>query len=1090
MTVRYSEAQLEKELLRLLTEKLGYRTIDCTETQPQREDGTGRTDKSEVVLYDLLKTRTQTLNPTIPPAKVAEALKNLTARREYMTPLAANKDVYHLIRDGIKVEYQDEQGRNQTGRVKPIDFTNPRANDFLAVSQAWITGKTNRRRPDVILYVNGLPLVVIELKKPTVNVKTAYTENITDYKTDIPQLFLYNAFNIVSNAGTTRVGSLTAGWEHYFNWQRLHDEKELIDYHRLETRRTSLENTIIGLCTKETLLDYLENFILYDGEKVKKIAQNHQYLGVNKAVESYRNRRELKGKLGVFWHTQGSGKSISMICFTRKITRKLPGDPTFLIVTDRVDLDDQIYNNYLTAGAAAKERAVKAGSSKKLRDALRCNMSYIFTVIHKFQWQEETPYPVLTERDDVVVLVDEAHRTQYDTLAENMRRGLPNAQYIAFTGTPLLGRDRKTNRWFGDYVSEYNFAQSVADGATLPLFYQKRVPEVLVKNDELNDDFYSIIDEENLDAAQQEKMEKQHTRVVEIIKRDQRLETIARDIVTHFPDRGYRGKGIVVSVDKLTAVKMYDKVQKYWRHRMIQLEALIMGTSDRTLKNKDQATLDFMRETEMAVVISPEKNETEVFKTKGLDIKPHRKKMERRDSNGKGLDDRFKNAEDPLRLVFVCAMWMTGFDAPTVSTLYMDKPMKDHTLMQAIARANRVTPHKIDGKTKVNGEIIDYYNVFGDLRRALAAYAPGRDETDVQMPVEEKDRLFELLDEAIALGMNFCKPLGIHLDEIGAGGIFKNLPVFLNYIAILLENDRRVKEFKVYENTISMLYEACKPEILERNRFRPLVPVFQYLRALLDAETTKVDIDEAARKVSALLDHSVISAGQPGRVRSPGAGNRNPATNQATAAIVSIGEIQKGKRHDLSKMDFKKLKEEFKQKEHKTIEIAELRRLIEEKLERMLRENSTRGNFAERYQAIVDRYNSGSGTVEADYNDLVTLAENLNREDERHIRLGLTKDELELFDILKQKRMTKKEEEKLKLAAKALLKRLLEEHPRVLIQDWYKDSQSSRKVRTAVEEVLDRELPSTYDKELFEEKVETVFNMIRRYAESGRKWAA
>ena len=672
------------------------------------------------------------------------------------------------------------------------------------------------------------------------------------------------------------------------------------------------------------------------------------------------------------------------------------------------------------------------------------------------------------------MIVDEAHRTQYAALAENMRTGLPKAQYFAFTGTPLLGKERKTNAWFGDYVSEYNFIQSMDDGATVPLFYCKRVPEVLIQNENLSDEFYQILEDENLDDRAQEKLEKEFSTEMEVIKRDDRLETIARDIVSHFPLRGYLGKGMVISVDKFTCVKMYDKVQTCWKGEIKRLVGLIGKTGGAQHKQRLQKTLDFMRSVEMAVVVSEDAGEEERFAKQGLDIKPHRKKIDAIDVNGHDIEYRFKDPNDKLQLVFVCAMWLTGFDAPTISTLYLDKPMKDHTLMQAIARANRVTSHTINDVTKRNGEVVDYYNVFRSMKKALSDYALG-DDRERESPVQDKANLFDLLDDALHQGTAFCDGLGIALEEVLEGGnAFGKVKLFQSFADRLLEKDAHWKEFKVYENTISALYEACKPEILA-GHFRPMVPVFQYLRGVVDASIGQADIEAVKQKIGDLLDQSVVTS--------------NSALFQSEAK-AEFRIVQKGKTLDLSKLDFDKLKEEFKETEFKHIEIANLREFIVKKLEDMLRDNRTRTNFAEKFQEIINRYNAGGMATENYFDELVKYAEGLKEEDERHTREGLTKDELELFDILKREKMTKAEEIKVKNAARHLLKRLVEEQPKVLVQDWYKDKQSQLRVKTAVEEVMDQDLPETYDRILFKEKSAKLFELIYDYASKGRKWAA
>jgi type I restriction enzyme R subunit len=1071
-----SEDQIEKAIIHLLTKKFRWRHLDCFTAEPETlKDGSNRTSKSEVVLFDILKERVKTLNPKVPESAIADAIARLTSRRYAMSQILANKEVYNLIRDGVPVDYENKKGKKARARIKIIDFNDPARNDFLAVTQLWIKGERYFRRPDILLYVNGIPLVFIELKNSNIALKNAYEDNLTNYRHDIPLLFQYNGICIVSNAIETKVGSVTSGWEHFFRWLRIDDEREKVDRNELKREGTSVERAIEGLCAQERFLDYLENFILYYQDATKIIAQNHQFIGVNKAIASFETREERAGKLGVFWHTQGAGKSFSMIFYVRKIFRKYTGNFSFVVITDRDDLDGQIYRNFLDTGTVKKKEAARPKDGEEMRHFLSLNKRIVFTLIQKFRWPQGKKYPLLSDRNDIIVIVDEAHRTQYQSLAENMRAGLPCARYIAFTGTPLLGRERKTNAWFGDYVSEYNFVQSVDDEATVPLFYQKRVPEVLIQNEDLSEEFYRILEDENLDEKQQEKLEKEFATEIEVIKRDDRLETIAKDIVRHFPRRGYLGKGMVVSVDKFTAVKMYDKVQTYWKEEIKRLVGEIGKTKDDAAKERLKKIVEYMRSVEIAVVVSEEAGEEEKFDRQKLDIRPHRKKMTAIDKFGHDIEYRFKDPFDRLQIVFVCAMWLTGFDVPTLSTMYFDKPMKDHTLMQAIARANRVTSFEVNGVAKRNGEIIDYYNVFRNMKKALADYAVGTEGKPQDMPVQEKNELFKLLDDALCEGVKFCANIGIDLEEVlGKDEIFKNIESFNGFADKILEKDEWRKQFAVYENTITGLYEACKPEILNDSA-RPLVPIFQYLRGVIDSIIQQQDIDSARRKIASLLDESVVTA------------------KDDVSRVDKVAEFQivhKGKTWDLSRLDFQKLKEDFKTKEYKNIEIADLRAFIEGKIEQMIARNSTRADFAQKLQEIIDRYNAGGSSTENYFDELVKFTKSLKDEEERAAREGLSEDELEIFDILKKEKMTKDEAQKVKLAAKSLLERLTKGKPKVLVQDWYKDSQTQEKVKTAVEKVLDKALPESYDKELFQIKRDNVYDLIYEYSLRKMKWAA
>lgn len=1072
-----TEDDIEQAILQRLHNSYKFELLNCdTADKDDPSDGSNRKSKRDVIFQDRLKQAAEKLNKHIPESVIDEALEKLLDRRNVISTIAANKEVDGLIRDGIPMEYEHEEGHKQQEHIKLINFNEPDENEYLAVSQLWIKGERRYRKPDILLYINGLPLVFIELKNSNVKLKSAYDNNLANYQQDIPQLFHTNAFCILSNAIETKIGSFNAGWEFFFNWLRVEDEKEKVDREKIEEEGTSIESAIDGLCDPKKLLDYIDNFILYHKETQKVIAQNHQFIGVNNAYDKFLRRDEFDGKLGVFWHTQGSGKSFSMIFYVRKILRKLEGNYTFVVVTDRDDLDGQIYRNFLNTETVSEGEAAQPKNSEQLREFLGQNKRLIFTLIHKFRWPKGKKYPLLSERDDIVVIVDEAHRTQYKSLAENMRAGLKNAQYLAFTGTPLLGRQRKTNAWFGDYVSEYNFQQSMDDGATVPLFYQKRVPEVLIQNEDLSEEFYELLEDENLDDAQQEKLENKFATEMEVIKRDDRLDIIAKDIAHHFPRRGYLGKGMVISVDKFTAVKMYDKVQHYWKEELKKLRKQIKKSDNEFEKARLKKVVDYMRHAEMAVVISEEVKEEKKFTEQGLNIKKHRERMEYLDERGHDVEYNFKDPEHPLQLVFVCAMWMTGFDAPTVSTLYLDKPQKDHTLMQTIARANRVTSFLIDGKKKNNGEIVDYYNVFRNMKKALKDYGLGKDGAD-DPPVKDKEVLFELLDKAVEEALAFCTAHEINIEEVlDNQGIFRHIGLFNQYADILLGKDELRTSFNVYENTITSLYEASKPEILGKEVLR-YVAVFQYLRGVIDSIIQQADIDKVSLKISELLDESIVVDDKKGNLRDP----LKPAKYQI---------IKKGKVLDLSEINFEKLKEDFKQATYKNIEISDLKVFIEKKLEQMLNINITRRDFAERLQDIIDRYNSGGTSTEDYFEELMKFAKSLRDEDERHIKENLTEDELEIYDLLKKSKMIKAEEQKAKLAAQALLHRLLEESPKVLVQDWFKDEQTRQTVQSTIAKVLDENLPESYSRKIFKEKCDNVYDLIFEYASQGRKWAA
>lgn len=669
----------------------------------------------------------------------------------------------------------------------------------------------------------------------------------------------------------------------------------------------------------------------------------------------------------------------------------------------------------------------------------------------------------MSERDDIIVVVDEAHRTQYKDLAENMRKGLPNAQYIAFTGTPLLGSKRLTNQWFGDYVSEYNFSDSIEDNATVPLYYVRRVPEVSLENDFFNDDFVHILEDENLTDEEQKRLENLYAKELEVIKRDDRLDTIAKYIVKHFPYRGFRGKGMVVSVDKFTAVKMYDKVQHYWKEEIKELNKTISTTKDELERRRLKDIVNYMNSVEMAVVISTEGTEEEEkkFQKEGLTIKPHIQRLNYIDENGKDIEDNFKDPEHPLQLVFVCAMWLTGFDAPSISTIYLDKPMKSHTLMQTIARANRVF------ENKECGLIVDHINVFKHLKRALADYASS---DTIDMPVKDIKQLFNKLNESIDITCKFCKDNNAELkDIVDEDEVFKNINKFLSYANSIIGNDEIKNEFIVLSNTVENIYESLKPEIFTMQfDKKPYKEAILYLRDIIRGKIRPEKIESAQDRINQLLDQSVL------------------ATEDARKYIIN----EEGKELNLAIINIDELKADIKQVTNKNLVISDIRKLVEDKLEIMLKKNKTRTKFAERFKRIIEDYNAG-GSMNMDfYEKLLELMKQMKEEEARHVKEDLTEEELEIFDLLCKDSLTKEEEKKVKLAAKSLYQTLIDNKKELFIVDWQNDPTPREKVKSKIISVLNEYLPDSYDRMIFQTKSDIIFEHIVEQATMGYNWFA
>ncbi|MEQ8684226.1 MAG: type I restriction endonuclease subunit R [Imperialibacter sp.] len=1090
-----NESHIEQSDIQFFEQVLNYEHLNAWEKKL-----VGRDQMKDVVLKDRLKAKLTFLNSSIPEDKIDYAVAELCKSRATMTPVIANKEVYGLVKSGIQVAYKDKHGAEVNDYVKVLDFEKPQRNDFLLVSQLsieYLQTDIITRRPDLLIYVNGLPLVMIELKNATEKVKVGFDKNLKDYRRDIPQLFWYNLFVCISNGIETRVGAFNAPWGHFFSWVKLHDtaithdqlsRQEVEAVGKASGEHLSLKLFAEGLCSRESLLDYYENFVLYHNNKAKIIAKNHQFLGVNNAIESFRNRDGKKGKLGVFWHTQGSGKSYSMIFFTRKIRRKMTGNWSFLIITDRQDLDDQIYRNFketdtIIETKEQKENYYRPSSRDKLREYMQSNRTYLFSMIYKFGIEKGKKYPHLTDRDDWIVIVDEAHRTQYKGLAENMRIAIPNAKYIAFTGTPLL-RNELTRDWFGPYVSEYNFAQSIDDGATVPLFYKKTVPRVEQVNEDLIGNAAEILEDEKLSEEQRKKLDREYTTLFQIVKREDRLQEIAKHIVQHYPyrldvinDEGARRpmKAMVVCIDKFTAVRMFEFVQQAQKEEIKELRRKISLALDKETKDRYKRAIAFMEETKMAAVISlegTEKEEVKKFESEGLAIKAHRKLMEYPDDDGRNIEDYFKDPNNTYRIVFVTAMWLTGFDAPAVSTLYLDKPLQNHTLMQAIARANRV----IDGKK--NGLVIDYFGVFRNLKKALAAYAEGTKggsgEDEDELPVKEFEELLVMLVQAILEAKQYCKDLGADLEQIimlGEKG-FKEIELFRDYANLILAKDEHRKQLGLYVNTISSLYDSARPEIYEHPEIKAERDVLEYLRKVVDRN---VDQDEAIERTKKRLDNLLDTSVQ-------GMGDLRDHDH------VYIRDTSR--QIDLSKLDFATLRAEFAEKKHKNIQFADLRGLMEIKLNQMMGQNKTRGAFLERFEDIIKDYNSGSLSIEEAYKELIKQAEELSEEQERAARNDMTESELELFDLLKKEKLTKEEEKNVKLAASSLLAILFDSNRKILIQEWHREKASQEMVRQEIKKILNETLPESYDRKVFAEKSDVIFQHFYELAEMGRGFAA
>jgi len=738
-----TEDQLEQLCLNWF-QAIGYDHICGYDIAPDG-DRPERSDYGQIVLFDRLLAQLQKINPHTPPA-VLESVCQQIAKAETPVLIKNNRAFHKWLLEGVKVDYKEE-GEEKSDHVQLVDFANEANNQFLVVNQYTISGSKGNRRPDVIVFINGLPLVVIELKNPAnegADVWSAY-QQLQTYKEEISDLFIFNEALVVSDGLNARIGSLTANKERFLPWRTVanQDDKPLFEYR--------LEALVKGFFRPDLFLDYLHYFILFEQEGdtlIKKIAGYHQFHAVREAVratvtaaqqldseEARANYADRvvpgSGKAGVVWHTQGSGKSISMVCYAAKLTAQPEmNNPTIVVVTDRNDLDGQLFNTFTLAKDTLNQTPVQADGRDDLRDILASRQAggIIFTTIQKFALMEdEDKHPALSERHNIVVVSDEAHRSQYGDKAKlnaesgkytfgyskHLRDALPSATFIGFTGTPISVQDKDTRAVFGEYVSIYDIQDAVDDGATVPIYYESRLAKLDIRQAEieaLNEEVDEVIEEEE-DIAVREKTKSRWAALEKLVGSAPRIHEVAEDLVAHFENRtaSMPGKGMIVTMSREICVDMYDAIvtlRPDWHDSEPTKGAIkVVMTGSASDKGK---------------------------------LQPHIYNKETR----KLFEKRFKDENDPLQLVIVRDMWLTGFDAPACHTMYVDKPMRGHNLMQAIARVNRVF------KDKPGGLVVDYIGIANELKHALKNYTDSKGKGEPAHDSHEAyARLLEEMDK-------------------------------------------------------------------------------------------------------------------------------------------------------------------------------------------------------------------------------------------------------------------------------------------------------------------------------------------------------
>lgn len=1023
MSYDYSENILVQESAgNLLHNELGWDVKFAYNTEVLGEDGTfGRTSYKEILLTRYFKEALKRLNPWINENQIIEAQKALERRLSTASLQQVNEEKYFLIRDGIPVTVKKPNGQTETKKAMVIDFKNPTNNYFLAIKELKIHGDLYRRRTDIVGFINGIPLLFVELKKNTVDVQNAYDDNYTDYQDTIPHLFYYNAFLMLSNGTEAKVGTLGSKYEFFHEWKRLAEEDQ---------GSVALETMLRGICKKENFLDLFENFILYDhsgGHTAKILARNHQYLGVNEAIKAYSARKLNDGKLGVFWHTQGSGKSYSMVFLAQKVRRKFEGSPTFVVLTDRDELNTQISDTFENCGLLGKTKASQfiASSGDDLVRKLQGNSSFIFTLIQKFNKSNvDAIYP----DHDIIIMSDEAHRSQYGIFADNMMKLLPTAARIGFTGTPLLSSDNITARTFGGYVSVYDFKRAVDDGATVPLYYENRGEKIVdLHNPEITEQILNAIENADLDVDQQDKLEAEFAKEIHLMTAEPRLKSIARDFVRHYSDLWTSGKAMFVCLNKVTCVRMYNYVQEYWQEEIKLLKNKLKTASQQEVQEIERK-IKWMQETEMAVVISQEQNEIQTFKKWDLDIKYHRAKMEKRE-----LDKEFKDSKNPLRVVFVCAMWLTGFDVKCLSCLYLDKPLKAHTLMQTIARANRVA----EGKS--NGLIVDYIGIVKALRKALADYTAnvgGNTGTD---PTVDKDKLIARIIETIDKAEAFLSENDFDLQMLINACDFTKLSYLqeaANAVCGFIEDK---KTYTTYASELNRLMKYTDRDDIT-GQTRKQYEAISAIYAELQKKRKHINTVDLMIEINGIISANVEIQHTPSFVK------------------------EESKRFDISSIDFDLLRREFAKVRTKNLVLKDLEEVIQQKLDKMLFTNPDRINYYERYQQIIEDYNNEQdrATIEKTFMDLMDLANQMNKEEQRYVREGFSNDEeLSLYDMLFRDDLSKNDIKKLKEVSSTLLSKI---KSRIAELDHWTDKQETKSIiDNLIRDILWTELPECYD---------------------------
>ncbi len=963
-----TESEIEQIALDILSSDLGYTVLygpDIAEGDKKERDYT------EVVLQHRLKTAIDKFNPTIPEEAKEEAFKK--ALRTVTISLADNNEHFHrMLTEGVDVKFSIGEGKTKTDKVWLIDFENPKNNEFLAINQFTVVENHNNKRPDIVLFVNGLPLVVIELKNATdetADVKAAYNQ-LQTYKQLIPSLFNYNTFLLVSDGWFAKAGTLSSDYSRFMEWKTA-DGVTVVD----SLREPEMEPMIKGLLNKETLLDVIRHFIVFEKTKektIKKIAAYHQYYAVNKAIEStirassppenianeppnnfglpsVKDQPKGDQRAGVVWHTQGSGKSLSMVFYTGKLVlAEEMNNPTILVLTDRNDLDQQLFETFGNCEQLIRQKPKQAESRDDLREKLSvASGGVVFTTIQKFLPETTgAKYPELSNRRNIVVIADEAHRSQYDFIdgfAKNMRDALPNASFIGFTGTPIEKEDKNTQAVFGNYIDVYDIQQAVLDGATVRIYYESRLAKI-----DLSDTDQKILDQRVEEVTENDELTEKQKRFAKWASKEavvgsvQRLKQIALDIVTHFEQRlsAADGKGMIVCMSRRICVELQNEI--------IKLKPHWYDAADDKGKIK--------------VIMTGSASDP-------LDWQEHIRNKPRR----KAIGDRLKDPKDELKLVIVRDMWLTGFDAPCLHTLYIDKPMNGHNLMQAIARVNRVFGDK-DG-----GLVVDYIGIAQDLKKALAIYTENQGKGKLAFDQEEAvAKMIELYELVVDMFGSFEFQKYFDLDPRLKLNFILDAA---NHLLDLKDEDGRngKQRFKDHVTNLSKAFAISVPH-QKAFEIRDDLAFFQAIKARFakfDETQKKQTNEEIETAIRQIVNDAIVSK-----------------------EVIDVFEAAGIKKPDISILS-DEFMAEIQGMPRKNLALELLKRLLNNEIKNRSKTNLIQSKkFSEMLAQAVKRYQSGLIEAAAVIEELIKLAKDIRAADQRGEKLNLRVDELAFYDAL------------------------------------------------------------------------------------------